>query len=362
MTKKLEEIDPAMGFVTVNRDGMDWHTVDSPGFELNGFYWRKPGEILRRLPESVKITEELDILAWNTAGGMLRFRSDTSDIRIAAQLDHAFKNSDIGTAVGGCGFDLYLGQGAAKTFHRVTRFDATADEYTVPIFGPAPVKKIREFTIHFPLYSGLKKLEFGLTPGAQILPPTPWPDPRPIVLYGTSIEQGGCASRPGMCPTNQMSRLLNRPFLNFGFSGNGRGQKEAAEILAEIADPAMYVLEYDANAGDAAGLRQTLPVFVETLRLKHPDTPILLVSKTPTAGELKDDAGYPESRRELTETHLSVLAQRRAMGDQNVHFLDGTALYGPDPTECTVDGCHATDLGFYFESRRMAPVIARILG
>lgn len=151
MAKKLQEIDPAMGFVTVNRDGMDWHTVDSRGFELNGFYWRKPGETLRRLPESVKITEELDILAWNTAGGMLRFRSDTSDIRIAARLDHAFKNSDIGTAVGGCGFDLYLGSGPAKTFHRVTRFDPSTDEYTVPIFGPAPVKKIREFTIHFPL-------------------------------------------------------------------------------------------------------------------------------------------------------------------------------------------------------------------
>ena len=47
--------------------------------------------------------------------------------------------------------------------------------------------------------------------------------------------------------------------------------------------------------------------------------------------------------------------------DDKPFVLDGTTLYGSDPSECTVDGCHATDLGFYKIAQNMAPVIENIL-
>lgn len=40
--------------------------------------------------------------------------------------------------------------------------------------------------------------------------------------YGTSIAQGGVASRPGMAFTNIISRNIQYPIYNFGFSGNVR--------------------------------------------------------------------------------------------------------------------------------------------
>lgn len=47
----------------------------------------------------------------------------------------------------------------------------------------------------------------------------------PIVLYGTSIAQGACASRPGMAWGNIVSRSLEIPLINLGFSGNGKLEK-----------------------------------------------------------------------------------------------------------------------------------------
>ena len=49
-------------------------------------------------------------------------------------------------------------------------------------------------------------------------------------------------------------------------------------------------------------------------------------------------------------------------GDRDLHFCNGSDLLGDDDyEECTVDGVHPTDLGFYRMARSLEPVIRRIL-
>ena len=357
-TSKLAQIDKAMGFKNETLDGVDWYSADSEPMELSGFYWRKPGEPFRRIPLDASISEGVDYLAWHTSGGILRFRTNSPEIRVHAIIDHNDRMNHMATT-GSMGFDLYHGSGTAKYYAGTARFDQTKDEYNVSLLKLESWNEMREYTLHFPLYAGLKYVRIGLTEGAGMEAPSPWKDPRPIVVYGTSIQQGGCASRPGMSHTNQMCRLLNRPFLNLAFSGSGKGEPQMAELIADIRNPAMFVLDYDANA-NVEGLDATLPTFIEILRKKHPVTPILLVSRLLYENEFLQSQ-YTEERLGFTRIHLRELNRRREMGDLNIHFLDGTALYGPDPSECTVDGCHATDLGFYQIAHRMAPVIERIL-
>lgn len=342
-------------------EDLKWYSVDDAGFQLDGLYWRKKGGVFRRIPEKAFVSERVNALADSMAGVMLRFRSDTAMIAIKVKLKIWIESfSSKMPSVATTGFDLYIGSGKAKTFFGASTKKRDASEYQTVMFGPVQNRKMREFTLNFPLWSGIEEFQIGLSPDAKILPPTPWPDPRPVAVYGTSIQQGGCASRPGIAHTNQMSRLLDRPFLNFGFSGSGLGEEEIARVLAGIRDPAMYVLDYDANAG-VKGLKKTLSRFIDILREKHPETPILLVSRLPMANEWHDPFEYTQTRQELTEIHLGEIARRRAQNDRNIHFLDGTTLYGPEPSECSVDGIHATDLGFFFISRTMAPVIERIL-
>ena len=157
-----------------------------------------------------------------------------------------------------------------------------------------------------------------------------------------------------------MSRMLNRPFVNLAFSGSAKGEPAMAETIAKIKNPAMIILDYDANA-QIAGLKKTLSDFIDIIRSKHPETPILLVSKLPYAEEFHNNFQYTNDRLAYTTIHTSEIKKRRENGDKNIHFLDGTTLYGSDPSECTVDGCHATDLGFYKIAQNMAPVIENIL-
>ena len=337
-----------------------WHDMEEPGFSLEGLNWHQPGGILRRIPEKSFVSPRVNALADNTAGVMLRFRSDTSVIKIQVKLkpwDETY--GWLMPQSGSAGFDLYIGSGLSKIFAGSTRCTFGCREYEMEVFK-TDSGVMRDYTLNFPLYSGVNSLKIGLSENAVIQPPVPWKDPRPVVVYGTSIQQGGCASRPGMCHTNLMSRMLDRPFLNLGFSGAGKGEPEMAELLAEIPDPAMYVIDYVANVGDV-GLKKTLSAFLDIIRAKHPETPLLLVSRLPMKNEFLTEKGYTQNRHSLTEIHLTELARRRAAGDNNIHFLDGSTLYGPDPSECTVDGIHATDLGMYFIAKTMAPVIERIL-
>lgn len=356
----IRKIDKDMDFKDSVSDNLKWFSVDDEPFVFDGLLWREKGGPFRRLPLGYSINPGIDAqLSWHTSGAMLRFKSDATEMHLDVRI-HTTSRMGHMPATGSMGFDIYCGSGSNKKFFRVARFDRNADFYTVPIFEPGDrEKKMREFTLHFPLYGGVESFRLGMNRDAQILPPSPWADPRPILVYGTSIQQGGCASRPGMCHSNIMSRLLNRYFVNLAFSGNGKGEPAAAKLLASVPDPAMFVLDYYANVKND-GLRATLATFIDILRDAHPEVPILMVSGTMLKNELERDEYTPE-RMEQTEIYLAELRKRRDGGDKNIHFLDGTSLYGADPTECTVDGTHATDLGFYMIAHRMAPVIAGIL-
>src|SRR5688500_16759762 len=83
------------------------------------------------------------------------------------------------------------------------------------------------------------------------------------VFYGTSILQGGCASRPGMAYPSIVSRALEWPTVNLGFSGNGKTEPEMAQLLTEL-DAAAFVLDSLPNL-DLAQVKERVEPFVQTL-------------------------------------------------------------------------------------------------
>ena len=105
---------------------------------------------------------------------------------------------------------------------------------------------------------------------------------KPIVFYGTSILQGGCATRPGMAHTNILSRRLNREAINLGFSGNGQLDLEIAELMAEI-DAGVFVLDFVPNVTVEQMETKMIPLLPHPARAAHPDTPIVFV----------EDPNYP---------------------------------------------------------------------
>lgn len=353
--------DPGLSVPKVDVSGLRWLDADDARLALEGFWWRRPGGAFRRLPPSGAarpLPAGVDGLAWHSSGGCLRFRSDCSRIVVRARMASA--NLIVRMAMtGSMGFDLY----ADGTCRGVTRFRIGEGDFVADVFSHGE-RRMRDFTLYFPTYARLTSLELGVNAQARFEEPRAWPDPRPIVAYGTSILQGACANRPGMAYTNLLSRTLDRPVLNFGFAGNGRGEAVMAETLAEIDRPALYLLDYDANVSHDL-LAATLTPFCRILRAAHPETPILTLSRTPMTEDLPQspESSWPSGcLLRYWDIHRQSRDELRAGGDRRVHCLDGSGLLGADWWDCLVDGVHLTDLGYQRLVQAIAPEIRRILG
>ena len=252
---------------------------------------------------------------------------------------------------GSSSFDLYVGGPGSWRLVQAARYQLHATEFTAELFNRQEAG-VREYLINFPLYDSVKSLFIGLESDAEIYAPTPWSCDQPVVVYGTSITQGGCASHPGAAWTNLLSRWHNCEFYNMGFSGNGKGEPAAAEILASIPDPRCYILDYEGNA-HYDGMRDTLEKFLDILRSKHPEVPITVISQTPHGRTMVSFGADDETDLTYQESCPSrrfqrqVIARRRAAGDTNLYFVNGIKLLGADWDECMMDGAHLNDLGFY---------------
>jgi lysophospholipase L1-like esterase len=213
--------------------------------------------------------------------------------------------------------------------------------------------------LYLPLYNGVSSVEIGVPKGGVLkkADARPAEKQKPMVFYGTSITQGGCASRPGMVHTAILGRKLDRAVINLGFSGNGTLDPDIAELLGDL-DASVFVLDCLPNLSAAQVAERTEP-FVKALRKAKPTTPILLVedrtyTNAPALPALaKRNA---DSRAALKKAFDALVAA----GDKNLHYLAGDKLLGDDG-EGTVDGSHPTDLGFMRQADAFAEALAPIM-
>lgn len=348
--------DPKMRAQVYVADGLAWFSPWAKPFRLEGMGWRLDGDVFRRMPlqPARSLPKAVDDLAWHTAGVQARFRTDSKRIGLRVKLSGPH-SMDHMPATGQCGFDAYIGEVGSETYAGTARFDRAAEAYQVTLCN-FPAAAMRAVTINFPLYQGVREIAIGVEEGRRVVaaPSRTWR--RPVVVYGTSITQGGCASRPGMAYTNILSRRIDCEFVNLGFSGSGRGEPEVAHAIATLPAPALFVMDYEANCGDLAKMRETLPSFLAILRKRWPGTPLLVVSRIPYAHEAFDEAAR-QGRLARRDFQRATVARLRRAGDKAVAFLDGGGLLGENFTECSVDGAHQTDLGFL----RMADGLERTI-
>jgi lysophospholipase L1-like esterase len=353
-------LDPNMTLIQPDSNGIVWLDPMKTGqLGLAGFEWIEKEGKYRRLPEHPRweIPPSVDGLADHTAGGQVRFRTDSRKILVRVEL-LMVSNMYHMPPTGQSGFDLYIGDHGEQHYYKTTRFDADSIRYVAELYS-SDKKKMQAFTINFPLYNGVKVLQIGLEEGARLEAPEPFRFPGKIVIYGTSITQGGCVARPGMAYSNILSRKLDARFVNLGFSGSGKGEPALAHLIDEIPDVSFIILDYEANAG--VTIRNTLGPFVDILREKHPRTPILIMSKIHYARQAKE---YRKTYKEyiaLRDFQRDFVKERRKGGDAHIWFLDGSQVLGEDFDECTVDGVHPTDLGSYRIAGAMLEKINSIL-
>jgi lysophospholipase L1-like esterase len=291
----------------------------------------------------------------NCSGLAIRFRTNSRAIAAKWELtENAVYNHFAPSGIKG--LDLYCLKSGKWQFVNSAR---PVGKITTAIIIDHMVEKDMEYMLYLPLYDGLINLEIGVEPTATISNPqvdSPRKD-KPVVFYGTSITQGGCASRAGMSYPNQLSRMLDRQIINLGFSGNGQLDLEVAEAMADI-DASCFVIDCLPNVTKAQ-MNEKYARFLEIIREKKPNVPILLVENIHYPHMYFDQTVF-SMLQEKNVTLQRIYSGQKKKGDRNIYYLKADKLLGND-FEGTVDGVHLTDLGFLRISQNLYPVIRQII-
>lgn len=333
---------------SLNIDHIQFYDIQEEPFSLYGVFYENG--IYRRLPEEIarSVSEGVYALHANTAGGRVKFITDSSYVAIQAKMPGIGRMPHF-ALTGSAGFDMYVGK--KEEYYGSFRPPYEMSDGYESVIHFADRKK-REITIHFPLYSDVSALYVGLEEDAMLKKTVGYKYKKPIVFYGSSITQGGCASRPGNSYESIISRALQSDYVNLGFSGNAKAEDTITEYIKGL-DMSVFVYDYDHNAPSVEHLQETHQKMFTAIRKAQPELPIVMLSRPKYRLQ-----GMDRPRLEIIKkTYTDALAA----GDRNVYFIDGPTLMKLAKNEGTVDGCHPNDLGFYSMAKVLIPPLRKIL-
>lgn len=291
----------------------------------------------------------------SAAGISIRFRTNAATLRVRWDLAEKGRSWNLNPA-GADGLDLYAHTDKGWQYVNTALAKDTANEFIL-LRNSEPV--YREYLLNLPLYNCVTRLSIGVNQWAEMIGPKEFllPDKKPVVYYGSSIAQGASASRPGLAYTNLLSRRLDRPFINLGFSGEGTFDSSVGQAMAEI-DAALYAIDCTPNSKKEIIYERAVQL-VKLLKSRRKMTPVLLIE-----GFYYDDAAFEKDsnsnidakRRELHRAYDTLVRS----GIKGLYYKTGDGLTGDDH-EGTVDGVHPDDIGMQRFAEQMLPVISAIL-
>lgn len=297
--------------------------------------------------ESIKgVSRDVPFLATHSAGIQLHFRTDSRLIRLRVGENDVFNMKNM-NFMAQCGFDLYYYDDERKEY---IYHNSTTPEYIdvrkyVVNLGIFREKKVRDIIINFPLYCGVLSLDIGLEEDSKVEPTYIKNDKR-IVCYGTSILQGGCVSRPGLCLTNVLSRYFKQEVLNYGFSGAGLLEKEIGNIVSSRKNIEMIILDAEPNAGCERWMFDNLENFLKEIFKNVPNVAVVVMNKT----YMTIDSYLTRNIRikAFYDKFLKKIVKKYKKQGKNISFVDNYRIFevkGFDKNDFLVDGVHPNDLG-----------------
>ena len=294
----------------------------------------------QRLPQKYKksVRKEVWELSENSAGVSISFLSDTTEIVVKWSIKHDLKMNHM-TDAGIKGVDLY--EKKNDTWNYIgTGLPNGKDNEHMLLKGAS--KTLREYCLYLPLYDTVTNLQLGLDDDCIFEEAIN--KNRPIVFYGTSITQGGCASRPGLVHTNIISRKLDHECINLGFSGNGHLENSVGSIMSNV-DASLYIIECMYNVDKDMVTNSTIPL-IKTIR-KNPvakKTPIVFIEQC----IIDLDSIHNEFINSVIEKNDELNKQvdnAINKGEKDLFIIKQIGCIDED-SEATVDGIHFNDLGF----------------
>lgn len=339
-----------------------WYNPMDAGFPVvqNQGFTTEIGKTYARLPDRAKgvVRDDVWNLSRNSAGLALHFYSNAPTIKVRYTVAGSFSMPHM-PATGVSGLSLYniTSDGDWHLCFGNYAFGDTVS-FTYTITSKDRYHQLGfEYRLYLPLYNTVKWLEIG-TPENSKLEFIPISPEKPIVLYGTSIAQGACASRPAMAWSNIIQRSLGYPLINLGFSGNGRLEKEVLQFVGEP-DARLFILDCLPNltSKSETEIIELVTAAVKQLRQSH-TAPILLVEHAGYSNEWNDSTQQGDVARINKGSRLAFEALK-AEQIEGLYYLSKEEINFP--ADGWVDSVHPTDLGMQQQATAVEKKIREIL-
>lgn len=345
----ISKIDPNLANLGVKDKDVKWLSAHDSLFSLHGVFYEEESGLYTRMPHEIakSVSSGVEYLAYRCSGGRLRFVSDSPYIAIKASLP-AFMPMPHMAITGSHGFSLYADGAFVQKY--VPSFEAFVDgvDYSSPFTSRIRFVESRTvfaekdrhetlYEIYFPLYGGVAELYVGIKEGSVVKSAPEYKYKKPLLVYGSSITQGACVSRPGNDFVSMIARWLDSDYINLGFSGCGNAEQEMLDYIKSI-DASVYA--YDYNLYNSRPKRVLPPHYdiYKQIRTARPDSAILLYDKPFYEG----DSTYERRSALVRSTYERAFEE----GDVKVIHIGAEEMFQNDNRDCCVADCsHPNDLG-----------------
>jgi len=185
----------------------------------------------------------------------------------------------------------------------------------------------------------------------------PFKDDHPKwITYGSSISHCGAAESPSQTWPAIVARERGLNLTCLGFGGQCHLDPMIARMIRDL--PADFISiksginVYGANSLGPRAFKPALIGTVKTIREKHPETPIALISSifSPERETTPNAAGF--TLQQMRDEVEDAVRRLRKTGDRNVHYFNGLDLLGPDLVHrMPNDGVHPDAEGYKLIAR-----------
>lgn len=364
------------------------------GAEVHGSGWESLAGRFVRLEDSAEglVRKPVWDLSRNSAGLSLVFRSNTRRLELSFDV-FGWKGMNHMPATGVSGVDLFAYKPDGEELWCAAKFmpqfkeeyievpatgsqtataqTSTAQTSSTPSSAQARTVRVTrvaysfeqidyeegceeyEWHLYLPLYNTVENFRMAVEEGCR-LEWVPRDERQPIVVYGTSIAQGACATRPGMAWTNLVERELRYPVVNLGFSGNGKLEAELFALLDQI-DAGVYIIDCLPNIKVTDNFEEKLEAGIKLLR-EHHSCPILVV----------DHSGHTNDRTNLSRCFPDELNRRQAAlvnrlrkeGIKQLYYLTRNEIAWDK--DSMVEGIHPNDRGMMQQAEAVCGKLRQI--
>ena len=326
-----------------------WHSpmVGNDPFICGRAWNQEIGHEYSRLPERLRgnVSEAVWKLSRQSAGMSVRFLTNSSNITVRYKLQERSKTVDMSKLLTD-GVDLYATNAEGVTHwigsHQQWKFSSDSVEMR---FGPI-VNKVRRksgllFTLYLPAYSHINNLEIGVDDEATFTFVHQSAE-RPVVIYGTSIQHGTSATRPGNMVSARVERALGYPVVNLGFSGSALIEPGMFDVLAET-DARAFIIDPMPNSYSLHPdtVYQRTVTGIRRLRAKS-KAPILMVEAPVMADHVLLPTVHEQYLMADGAFHRAY-DQLMAEGTEGLHYLGHDELGITE--DAMVEGIHPNDIG-----------------